>query len=117
MLHIGLLPADASIDEFKTHFRGDVLRPGDPSYDETRQIWNATIVRKPALIARCTSAGDVVEAVKFARFTETMPDELNVWMVTRKAPPLPFLPADVHGKEIVAPALAAKTMTGCCTTV
>jgi FAD/FMN-containing dehydrogenase len=39
---------------------------------------------------------------QFARFTETMPDELNVWMVTRKAPPLPFLPADVHGKEIVA---------------
>ena len=39
---------------------------------------------------------------QFARFTETMPDELNVWMVTRKAPPLPFLPAEVHGKEIVA---------------
>jgi hypothetical protein len=42
---------------------------------------------------------------RFARFTETMPDELNVWMVTRKAPPLPFLPASVHGKEIVALAL------------
>jgi FAD/FMN-containing dehydrogenase len=42
---------------------------------------------------------------QFARFTETMPDELNVWMVTRKAPPLPFLPAEVHGKEIVALAL------------
>lgn len=42
---------------------------------------------------------------QFARFTETMPDELNVWMITRKAPPLPFLPADVHGKEIVALAI------------
>ena len=42
---------------------------------------------------------------QFARFTETMPDELNVWMVTRKAPPLPFLSADVHGKEMVALAL------------
>jgi FAD/FMN-containing dehydrogenase len=42
---------------------------------------------------------------QFARFTETMPDELNVWMVTRKAPPLPFLPAEVHGKEMVALAL------------
>ena len=42
---------------------------------------------------------------QFARFTETMPDELNVWMVTRKAPPLPFLPVDVHGKEMVALAL------------
>lgn len=39
---------------------------------------------------------------KFARFTETMPDDLNVWMVTRKAPPLPFLPEDAHGREIVA---------------
>jgi FAD/FMN-containing dehydrogenase len=38
---------------------------------------------------------------QFARFTETMPDELNVWMVARKAPPLPFLPGSVHGKEIV----------------
>ena len=42
---------------------------------------------------------------QFARFTETMPDELNVWMVTRKAPPLPFLGSDVHGKEIVVLAL------------
>ena len=42
---------------------------------------------------------------QFARFTETMPDELNVWMVTRKAPPLPFLQAEVHGKEIVVLAI------------
>ncbi len=34
-----------------------------------------------------------------------MPDELNVWMVTRKAPPLPFLPGGIHGKEIVALAI------------
>ncbi|HEY8587240.1 MAG TPA: FAD-binding oxidoreductase [Rhodanobacter sp.] len=39
---------------------------------------------------------------QFARFTETMPDELNVWLVARKAPPLPFLPEAVHGREIVA---------------
>ena len=41
----------------------------------------------------------------FARFTRTMPEELNLWMVTRKAPPLPFLPEAVHGKEIVVLAL------------
>jgi FAD/FMN-containing dehydrogenase len=39
---------------------------------------------------------------EFARFTETMPDELSVWMVTRKAPPLPFLPEAVHGQAIIA---------------
>jgi FAD/FMN-containing dehydrogenase len=264
---------EAKLKEFKTHLRGNVLLPGDADYDEVRQIWNAMIDRRPAIIARCTSAEDVVQAVRFgheqelivsvrggghniagnavcddglmidlslmknvrvevdarrahvgpgciladfdaatqahglatplginsttgvagltlgggfgwlsrkfgmtidnllsaevvtadgrqlhasetenadlfwglrggggnfgivtsfefqlhpvgpnvlsglivfpfaeaksiltqyARFTETMPDELNVWMVTRKAPPLPFLAADVHGKEIVA---------------
>jgi FAD/FMN-containing dehydrogenase len=29
------------------------------------------------------------------------PDELSVWVVLRKAPPLPFLPAEVHGREIL----------------
>ena len=57
----------AKIDEFKAHFRGDVLLPGDAGYDEVRQIWNAMIDRKPALIARCTSPEDVVQAVNFAR--------------------------------------------------
>ena len=29
------------------------------------------------------------------------PDELTVWVVMRQAPPLPFLPTDVHGKEVL----------------
>jgi FAD/FMN-containing dehydrogenase len=32
----------------------------------------------------------------------SMPEELTVWSVLRQAPPLPFLPAEVHGKPIVA---------------
>ncbi len=39
---------------------------------------------------------------QYRDFAGSMPDELNVWMVARQAPPLPFLPAEVHGKEIVA---------------
>jgi FAD/FMN-containing dehydrogenase len=57
----------ANVDELKAHFRGDLLLPGDGGYDEVRQIWNAMIDRKPALIARCVSPEDVVQAVKFAR--------------------------------------------------
>ncbi len=38
---------------------------------------------------------------KYGEFAATSPRELNVWVVLRKAPPLPFLPADVHGKEVV----------------
>ncbi len=42
---------------------------------------------------------------KYRDFVETIPDDLNVWVVLRKAPPLPFLPRDAHGKEIVVLAL------------
>ncbi|QYJ77522.1 FAD-binding oxidoreductase [Shewanella acanthi] len=55
------------IEHFKTHFGGDVLLATDPNYDEIRQIWNAMIDRKPAVIARCKSCEDVVKAVNFAR--------------------------------------------------
>jgi FAD/FMN-containing dehydrogenase len=34
-------------------------------------------------------------------FTATAPEELSVWAVLRKAPPLPFLPAEVHGTDVV----------------
>ncbi|WP_372379259.1 FAD-binding oxidoreductase [Vibrio natriegens] len=42
---------------------------------------------------------------QFAQFTKTAPEELSVWMVSRKAPPLPFLPEEVHGKEVVVLAI------------
>lgn len=34
-------------------------------------------------------------------FVDDMSDDLNVWFVLRQAPPLPFLPEDVHGNLIV----------------
>ena len=37
----------------------------------------------------------------YRRVTAGAPDELTVWVVLRKAPPLPFLPAEVHGQEIL----------------
>jgi len=58
---------EAGIGEFTTHFRGDVLVPGNVGYDEVRQIWNAMVDRRPALIARCKSPEDVVQSVRFAR--------------------------------------------------
>ena len=41
----------------------------------------------------------------YRRFTAQAPDELTCWVVLRKAPPLPFLPADWHGKEVFVFAL------------
>jgi FAD/FMN-containing dehydrogenase len=42
---------------------------------------------------------------EYRRLTATAPDELTVWVVTRKAPPLPFLPAEYHGKEVLVLAM------------
>lgn len=33
--------------------------------------------------------------------TDAAPDELSAWIVLRKAPPLPFLPASAHGTDVV----------------
>jgi FAD/FMN-containing dehydrogenase len=38
---------------------------------------------------------------QYRQFTNTSPEDLNVWVVLRQAPPLPFLPQNVHGKEVV----------------
>jgi len=55
------------IEELKAGFRGEILLPGDGAYESARKIWNAMIDRHPALIARCTTTSDVVQAVNFAR--------------------------------------------------
>ncbi len=43
----------------------------------------------------------------YRKFVATAPDEVTAWVVLRKAPPLPFLPPEVHGKEIVVFAVCA----------
>src|SRR4051794_41809682 len=55
------------LDELSAAFAGDLLEPGDPGYDEARCVWNGMFDRRPALIARCAGADDVVAAVDFAR--------------------------------------------------
>jgi FAD/FMN-containing dehydrogenase len=50
-------------------FRGELLHPGDPGYEDARRVWNGSISRFPALIARCAGVADVITAVRFARDT------------------------------------------------
>jgi len=54
-------------EEIKGIVRGNVLVPNDRGYDEARQIWNAMIDRRPALIAQCAQADDVPPIIQFAR--------------------------------------------------
>jgi len=57
----------ATVQGFKTSLRGPLLHPSDASYDDARKVWNGMIDRRPALIARCAGAADVITAVNFAR--------------------------------------------------
>jgi FAD/FMN-containing dehydrogenase len=55
------------LDELAARFSGALVEPGDPGYDEARAVWNGMFDRRPAVIARCAGADDVVAAVDFAR--------------------------------------------------
>jgi FAD/FMN-containing dehydrogenase len=55
------------IDELRAAMRGEVLLPGQDGYDAARRVWNGAFDRKPALIARCAGAADVIQAVNFGR--------------------------------------------------
>jgi FAD/FMN-containing dehydrogenase len=48
-------------------FEGALIGPEDPGYDAHRTVWNGMVDRRPALIARCTSAVDVAAAIPFGR--------------------------------------------------
>ena len=48
-------------------FGGTLIGPEDDAYDTHREVWNAMVDRRPALIARCTTAADVTAAIRFAR--------------------------------------------------
>jgi hypothetical protein len=50
----------------RNRFSGELLEPGDPGYDDARRLWNAMIEKRPAVIARCRSAKDVVAALAHA---------------------------------------------------
>src|ERR687885_1555588 len=61
---------EAAVEEFKAGLRGELLRPGDDGYEEARTVWNAMIDRRPALIARCAGAADVIHSINFARINK-----------------------------------------------
>ena len=59
----------SSIDlkSFRSAFQGQVFEPADAGYNEARQIWNASVSKRPSMIARCSGVADVIAAIHFAR--------------------------------------------------
>jgi hypothetical protein len=53
-------------------FRGDLLRLGDPGYEDARTIWNGMVARQPGLIARCADVSDVQAVIDVATATRVL---------------------------------------------
>lgn len=62
----------AAIRELGESLSGPVLLSDHPQYDNVRRIWNGMHDKRPALIVRCADAGDVSQAVTFARDRELL---------------------------------------------
>ena len=63
---------EIDIQSFKSTFNGQVFEAGDTGYNEARQIWNASIDKRPKLIARCSDLADVIAAVNFGRANDLL---------------------------------------------
>lgn len=61
------MATELQVQEFRKSLRGPSFCQGDPGYDTARSLPNAMIDRRPAIIARCTGAADVIACVRFAR--------------------------------------------------
>jgi FAD/FMN-containing dehydrogenase len=55
------------IEELKGKVKGQIVLPDDPNYNKVREIWNAMIDRRPAVIVQCAAADDVLHAISYAR--------------------------------------------------
>lgn len=57
----------ADLDELRAVFGSRLLDPQADGYEQARRLHNGMIDKRPALIARCQSNADVIDAVNFGR--------------------------------------------------
>lgn len=55
------------VSAFGATFGGSLLVEGDTDYESARSIWNGSIAKRPAVIARPSTPADVSGAIAFAR--------------------------------------------------
>lgn len=60
------MPA-VSFEQFRSHFRGEIIQPGGAAYESARKVYNGMIDKRPRLIAQCVDVADVVAAVDYGR--------------------------------------------------
>ena len=57
---------DARLASFRDAFHGEIVLRDDDEYDSARRVWNGMIDRRPALVVRCLTPEDVVQAIRLA---------------------------------------------------
>ncbi|CDO74549.1 hypothetical protein BN946_scf184632.g6 [Trametes cinnabarina] len=57
----------SDIETFKSSFKGDVVIPGDPGYDESIARWAKNAARRAAVVAFVKDAEDVSKAIAYAK--------------------------------------------------
>ena len=56
-----------TIEAFASRLRGEIVLPSDPTYDDSRKVYNAMINKHPGMIVKCRDVADVMHAVNFGR--------------------------------------------------
>ena len=79
---------EATVQKFADSLRGPLLRTGDSGYDEARKIFNGMIDRRPALIARCAGAADVIQAAMSDAMGAEPPFGVSLRLTDEKPPAL-----------------------------
>src|SRR5436309_14156802 len=65
------------LETLRGGLRGSLARAGDPTYEESRKLWNGMIDRKPALAGRPPGTANAGACVKFARGHGPLPSMLG----------------------------------------
>jgi FAD/FMN-containing dehydrogenase len=60
---------DTALHEVRRRFHGELVEPDDSGYEAHRRVWNGSVNRYPALVARCADADDVSTVLSLARET------------------------------------------------
>jgi FAD/FMN-containing dehydrogenase len=63
----GTGPDEATTQALRASLRGAVITPDDERYDAVRAIYNGMIDKRPAVVAQCVDAGDVIAALDWGR--------------------------------------------------
>ena len=53
--------------DLAANLTGNLVLPEDKAYEETRQLWNQRVDKRPAALVRCSCAEDVIHAVNWTR--------------------------------------------------